>query len=122
VHVREGTDWEKWGRGVRLEDFFTAMDRHPPRTTFFVSAHTSETVAKLAGRYPGRIIHQADKDYDGRTVKRIEDALVDLICLARGTELIGTFASTFTEMAWWLGGCQQRVTIIEGDRSQFRWF
>jgi hypothetical protein len=120
VHVRDGNDWSAWGRGVPLENFFTAMDHRPPQTRFFVSAHTPRTVQMICDRYPGRISHQADKVYAGDIPRRMQDALTDLLCLAGGTELIGTFGSTFSEMAWWFGGCRQKVEILRGDMGSFK--
>jgi len=94
----------------------------PQITRFFVSAQTPETLAILSDRYPGRVIQQEDKQSSSDGVRHMQNALVDLLCLSRGSELIGTFGSTFTEMAWWFGQCTQRVTIISGDQSGFRWF
>jgi hypothetical protein len=122
VHVRDGIDWKSWGRSVPLEGFFSAMDSLPQITRFFVSAQTPETLAILSDRYPGRVIQQEDKQSSSDGVRHMQNALVDLLCLSRGSELIGTFGSTFTEMAWWFGQCTQRVTIISGDQSGFRWF
>jgi hypothetical protein len=122
VHIRDGEDWNAWGRGVPLENFFSAMDRCPKETRFFVSAHTLETVERICDRYPGRVMFQEGKEYSGQTVRRMQDALADLLCLSGGDELIGTYGSTFTEMAWWFGCCTQRVTIVKGDQSKFRWF
>ena len=34
----------------------------------------------------------------------IEDALIDLLLLARADELLGSYGSTFSELAWWLSG------------------
>ena len=121
VHVRDGSDWQAWGRATPLANFIAAMDRYPSETRFFVSAHTCATIDALQRRYPGRIISQPEKEYDEPTARRMQDTLVDLLCLARGTELIGTYGSTFSEMAWWLGGCSKRVTIVEGDRSRFKY-
>jgi hypothetical protein len=122
VHVRDGIDWDKWGRTVALENFLAVLDRYPPRAKFYLSAHRLSTVKKIVSRYPGRVVYQENKVYSGPSVKRMQDALVDMLCLARCTELVGTYASTFTEMAWWFSGCRQKVTIVEGDRSKFKWF
>jgi hypothetical protein len=121
VHIRGGDDWEAFGRSIPLEHFFRAMDQFPANTRFFVSCHVRGTVEGMLERYPNRIIHQVDKVYSGQSIRRMQDALVDLMCLSTGTELIGTFGSTFTEMAWWFGACRQRVTIVEPDKSGFKW-
>jgi hypothetical protein len=105
-----------------MDIFFQAMDRYPPETRFFVSAHLPETITTLQQRYPGRILFQANKDYHEPTAKRIADAVVDLLCLARGTELIGSWGSTFTEMAWWFGHCRQNVMLVRGDLTHYKFF
>jgi len=122
VHIRNSKDWAEWGRHSPMDVFFQAMDRCHPDTRFFVSAHLPEAITQLQQRYPGRILFQADKDYHETTSKRITDAMVDLLCLSRGEELIGSWGSTFTEMAWWFGRCRQNVTLVMGDLTNYKFF
>jgi hypothetical protein len=39
------------------------------------------------------------------------DSLVDMLLLARCHSIVGTYQSTFTECAWWLGGARQALQI-----------
>ena len=41
-----------------------------------------------------------------------QDALVDIYLLSKCSKIIGTKLSTFTEWAWWFGGCKD-ITIAE---------
>jgi hypothetical protein len=52
--------------------------------------------------------HSAVREDDEILVR----AFVDMLCLSRGDVLIGSYLSTFTECAWWLGGCRQEVVIL----------
>ena len=42
----------------------------------------------------------------------IQEDLIELYLLSKNKTIIGSFNSTFTEVAWWLGGCTKNITII----------
>lgn len=42
----------------------------------------------------------------------IQEDLIELYLLSKNRTIIGSFNSTFTEVAWWLGGCTNNITII----------
>lgn len=122
VHYRDGADWDAWGRSISITQFWPVMDAFPANTRFFVSTHTLASLNIMRERYGNRIIHNEGKEYTGPSGKRIQDALVDLLCLAKGSTLIGTYGSTFTEMAWWFGRCEQTVQIVGSRSPQWRVF
>ena len=39
------------------------------------------------------------------------DAFIELLILSKCDTIIGTYDSTFDEMAWWFGGCKSKVII-----------
>ena len=48
----------------------------------------------------------------------IKEAFVDMLLLSRCPIILGTFLSTFTEIAWWFSGCKSQVYIPGvGDRE-----
>ena len=110
VHVRLNSEWRKYMRGNKrdLRRYFKVMDKYPSDTKFYLASCDEVVAAEFKKRYGGvRILELPDKDYIG-----LKDAVADLFLLSRGEELIGTYGSTFSEVAWWLSGCQQKVQII----------
>ena len=57
--------------------------------------------------YPRRTFPGDRKSREG-----IQDALIELLLLAENKSLKASYLSTFSEMAWWFGGCRARVEVI----------
>jgi hypothetical protein len=83
------------------------------RTRFFLATDDAAVRAKVAARYPNRVLYLEQPVLNRNHPQSIEGALADLLLLARCPRLIGTYLSTFTEVAWWLSGCQAAVTIVK---------
>lgn len=77
---------------------------------------TEERFEKLFGK--DKIIY-FHKKFRGRDrPEAMKEALIDLHLLSKCNIILGTFLSTFTEVAWWIGGCKANVCIIgEEDRE-----
>jgi hypothetical protein len=39
------------------------------------------------------------------------DAFIELLILSKCATIIGTYASSFDELAWWMSGCKSKVII-----------
>ena len=39
------------------------------------------------------------------------DAFIELLLLSKCDKIIGTYASSFDEVAWWMSGCKSKVII-----------
>ena len=46
-----------------------------------------------------------------QSVETMVHALLDLFLLSKCSTIIGTYQSSFSELAWWIGRCQNKVTI-----------
>jgi hypothetical protein len=115
VHVRRGDFGSSNRQGQNDGQFFEAMDavlRDRPAARFVLATDSAETERLFVERYRARIVHHPKTSRVRSQSAAIKDALVDLLLLARCPQLIGTFSSTFSEVAWWMGGCRARVTII----------
>lgn len=75
---------------------------------FYVASDTVGVLGKLEQEFPGRIV-STSRDCDGRDGRCVRYALVDIICLARTKELVGSNWSSFTEAASRLGGKAPRL-------------
>ena len=73
-----------------------------PDAMFFLSTDCAETDARMQRAFPGRIITTApERNRSTRT--GIEDSIVDMFCLARTNYILGSYASSFGQMASELG-------------------
>jgi len=91
------------------------LDQLPADAGIFLSTDTDEIVNYLSQKYPGRVLtcERSTSRIDSRYIPMgVQEDLVELLLLARNRKLIGSTISTFSEVAWWLGGCQADVIIV----------
>jgi hypothetical protein len=102
------------GVHVRRTDHLPAYDHSPtsafiqvmeaeierdPAVEFFLSTDTPEIETQLDVRFPGKILRQTEKVFGRDLPEGIEDAVVDLFCLASCRKVVGTCKSSFSETA-----------------------
>jgi hypothetical protein len=83
---------------------------------FLVVSDSDEIVSELRQRYgAARVLcfpRQTARHDSWRTAAGITEDLIDLLLLARTERLLASYLSTFSEVAWWLGGARARVTAF----------
>ncbi|HVY64187.1 MAG TPA: hypothetical protein VHH11_05120 [Gammaproteobacteria bacterium] len=83
---------------------------------FLVVSDSDEIVDDLKVRYgAGRVLcfpRETARHDSWRTAPGITEDLIDLLLLARTQHLFASYLSTFSEVAWWLGGTLARVTVF----------
>ncbi len=116
VHIRLNEEWRQWNRsnGSGVKQFVRRMKKYSKDTLFFLASCDEEVAEKIKREFPGRILELPQKDYIGDV-----DAIADLYLLAGGDSLIATFGSSFSEVAWWLGGAVADVEVV-GSYLQWR--
>lgn len=105
VHIRR-TDHRVSIAHSPVSGFIAAMEariERDPTVEFFVSSDSPEVELRLEEQFPLRILRQAKKEYARGVPEGIEDAVVDLFCLASCRSLIGSYISSFSETAGELG-------------------
>lgn len=109
VHIRAGRFWNEYGRGNRdsVNDFIEVMKKYPKDIIFFLAAADENVSIRVNEEFPGRIIELENKSYTDSI-----DAVAELYLLGKTNTLIATYGSTFSEVAWWLGGCKQKVAVV----------
>lgn len=115
VHVRR-TDNRYARDHSPLEMFIDLMRREVAQddaSRFFVATDSLEVEGRLRDEFPGRICTHEKRSLDRNDPLAIEDAVIDLYCLARCRKLIGSYWSSFSETAWQLGGIEK--TIVYRD-------
>ena len=78
--------------------FFDAMDAYPKNTRFFLATDDPKEYAAVAERYPGRIINGPGLS-ERHSVKGIQEAFTQFLALSQCSEILGSVASSFSEMA-----------------------
>ena len=108
IHIRR-TDHRKAIEQSPTESFIRAMDAYPGETTFFLATDDPAERTLLARRYPGRIVGVHATHYRRDIVEGVKEAFVEFMQLAQCSEIIGSAASSFSEMAAAYGGCPLKL-------------
>ena len=107
----------------RLESVYAVLDKETG-ADFFISCDSGEVLEKLIQRYGKRVIFYPKRTWTNNRTSRtgMQDILIDLLLLARNKSLKVSAYSTYSEMAWWFGGCKARVEVLENeaDLEKFR--
>jgi len=77
--------------------------RQDAAVRFFVATDSPEDENRLRALFADRIVSRPKRSLDRNNAAAIEDALVDLYCLARCRKLIGSHWSSFTDTASAIG-------------------
>lgn len=100
VHIRR-TDNETAIKYSPTESFIEAMDLEiikNPQVKFYLATDSPEVESQLTVRYRERIISHG-KEFRRDTEKSIQDAVVDLYCLANTKKLLASYWSSFSDIA-----------------------
>lgn len=101
VHIRR-TDHIESITNSPLELFIEAMKaelEREPDTYFYLASDDPGTEKELKTIFGDRIITFSDKCLKRDTVQGIKDAYVEMLCLAAGSKIFGSFNSTFSLMS-----------------------
>ncbi len=118
VHVRR-TDFQTSpdGRGKISDNmtFFKRMNEFVKKDNsikFFLCTDSKETEKEFKKIFGEKIISSHKSDWNMSSYQASKDSLVDLLLLSKTKNILGTYLSTFTEIAWWFGNCLPAVEII----------
>jgi hypothetical protein len=123
IHIRRGdfrTLKSKVGFVSSDEKFIEEIEKEiklNSKVKFFLATDEKETEEKFKKIFGNRIIF-----YEKNTKKREEDgsvkeALIELLLLSKCKLILGSFGSTFTEMAWFFGNCRPKVKIVMDKKA-----
>jgi hypothetical protein len=110
VHVRRGDN----GPALRhspteaFVDHMANLVASDAATTFFVCSDASEAAASLVASFPGRVLARP-KVLDRTSAAGMRDAVVDLYALSRTRRILGSYFSSFSEIAAQIGGVELDV-------------
>ncbi len=118
VHIR-GTDNTESAEHSPLESFLARMQsetERDPKVRFFLATDDPATERVVQTRFPGRVVVR-HKVFARDKAKGVRDALVDLLILSKCRLILGSYWSSFTDMAADLGGTPVEIvgTREKGD-------
>jgi hypothetical protein len=101
-----------------LEKVYRMLDKEEG-SSFFVSCDSEEVLRNITRRYGRRVISypHSVKVGDRLSKRGMQEALIDLLLLSKNNRLKVSAYSTFSEVAWWFGGCTASVECIDGGVS-----
>lgn len=105
LHIR-GTDHPLSRVHSTVDKFIGRIDAEiatDPEVTFFLATDETSARQTLVDRYGQRIIWR-ENVLNRTSVEGIQDAVVDLFCLCRTSQIVGSYGSSFSEIAAELGG------------------
>jgi hypothetical protein len=92
------------------------LDAAEPAARFFVVSDSDDVAPQLAQRYGTQRIlcypRTTSRADSWLTSRGITEDLIDMLLLARTRRLFASYLSTFSEVAWWLGGTKARVDVF----------
>jgi hypothetical protein len=100
--------------------FENEIDKFDSSKKIFLCSDNNDVIQYFKQKYGDRIIthdqimHQQKCDIFGfhhDDVQLVTDGFIDCLLLSKCKTIIGTWASTFAEVAWWLGRCKSTVII-----------
>jgi hypothetical protein len=122
VHVRK-TDMEQgmqqhFPGGSPYEDaaYFASMDGHLARARdvrFFVVSDSPEALERFRRRYGARLLTSGEIPRGRVGSRAVIAALQDLLFLSRTTHIVGSYKSSFSEMAWWWGRATLEIVGLD---------
>lgn len=112
VHIRR-SDHEAAMEFSTLQKFTAAMDAElklDSTTTFFLATDCRTTEENLRQLYPGKIFAFPKASYNRNTPRGIKDAVVDLYALSKTNKILGSYYSSFSQVAAEISGIEE-VTV-----------
>ncbi|MBI4747970.1 MAG: hypothetical protein HY774_05745 [Acidobacteria bacterium] len=113
LHIRR-TDHVRAIANSTTQKFIVAMQAEiaqHPSARFFLATDSPEEETTLRQFFPDRILTYQKRTLDRNSPEGIQDAVVDLYCLARTQKILGSIGSSFSRTASRIGECP--LTMID---------
>ncbi len=116
VHIRSwsyGFSLEnERSKHVKIDNFIKEMKKYK-NNKFFLATDDKKIIIQLYKIFKERLmVYNRNMENDRNTKEGIQNDLIDLYLLSKNKVFIGSRVSTFTEVAWFLGGCTKNIIII----------
>lgn len=123
VHIRSWhSDYPRsmWHSNSLFEN---EIDKFPNDKKIFLCSDNPEVIKHFINKYDERIITYPQTMHERvlgsvnpfeqyhNNIQLVVDGFIDCLLLSKCSTIIGTFCSTFTEVAWWFGKCKAKVIL-----------
>jgi hypothetical protein len=119
VQIRTWRDYARRYRKYHLpavRRLAKLLDAAPAKSRFLVVSDADEVIGDLVARYGAqRVLHfprTTPRSDSFRIADGTREDLIDMLLLARTRTLYASYLSTFSEVAWWLGGATANVAVF----------
>jgi len=120
LHIRSWyCDRKNWHTNELFESVIDDLDLSK---RIFLCGDNKDVIDHFQKKYSDRIIIHDQEKYShphlaesghNNSIQTNVDAFIDLLLLSKCDTIVGTYASTFSEVAWWFGRCNSKVIIPE---------
>ena len=102
------------------EIFEEQIDKLPEDKKFFFCSDNSDVQKHFVDKYGDRVITYERRMFNDPMsaesghhddIQLTTDAFIELLILSKCATIIGTYARSFDEVAWWMSGCKSKVII-----------
>ena len=102
------------------EIFEQQIDKLSKDKKFFFCSDNSDVQQHFLDKYGDRVVTYERQIFNDPKlaesghhddIQLTTDAFIELLILSKCATIIGTYASSFDELAWWMSGCRSKVII-----------
>ncbi len=101
LHIRRTDHADAIARGP-LKAFINRIDRclqNAPSSTFYLATDDPDTQRQLLAAYPAQMIVNPSTQFTRKSSDGIIDAYIDILCLSKCAKIIGSYGSSFSQIA-----------------------
>lgn len=115
VHIRR-TDQIDSIRYSKTENFIELMSREiekNPKTMFYLATDDMSEEEYIRKIFPDRIVSYENRALSRDSQTGISDAVIDLYCLSKCKKIVGSYWSSFTDVAAIIGNCEKIIAGLD---------
>lgn len=113
MHIRR-TDHKEAIMRSPLELFFkkaAEILESDPENNIFLATDDMEVEGEMQNRFNGKVLCQNEKVMDRNSIAGIQSGFVDMLSLSKCQKIYGSYGSTFSQIASYLGG--NRLCVLD---------
>ena len=117
AHIRTWNEtdprWTGREKACNLNNVCKILRKHKDNN-IFIASDSKQVIRELADKLGPKLLHYHGKGEccDRNSSSGIQGALIEMLLLSKSDLLFTSMDSTYSEVAWWLGGCEAKVELI----------
>ena len=85
-----------------------------PEVKFYLASDGADVIEYMQKHFPGRVIINEGAELSRKSKSGMENAIIDLLALSKTGGIIGSFGSTFSDMASYIGRIELEYSNSKG--------